>query len=383
MKRKKRNILKRNSGFIVGCVLVAGASFATSDTLMERGVSFLTPSTETSQTDTVETIASETSINKVYETDPFTVTASGNIIKGAETEAEKQTDENGNLAAETSGTDEYGNTVSSGSGDSTSGDDTGSSGSSTSGYSTGSAGGSSSTDDAGNSSVSNSAGSSESGSGSNVENGSGDTSGYNGNEQPITIYDTGNGSYYYTDTWTSGSSSGSSGSASGSNSGSSSSVSGSSSGSSSSAPGNSSSSGSASGSSSSSSSASGSSSSSGSTSGSSSSSSSLSSGSTSQGNSYTEPSDVILPGISTHYIDESELYNYSAAQIRLIRNEIFALHGRMFNSQDLMDYFSQKSWYVPRYTPEEFDAHMFEYLNDYEAANLKVILNYEEALAGN
>ena len=30
-----------------------------------------------------------------------------------------------------------------------------------------------------------------------------------------------------------------------------------------------------------------------------------------------------------------------------------------------------------------FDAHMFDYLNDYEAANLKVILNYEAALAGN
>ena len=95
------------------------------------------------------------------------------------------------------------------------------------------------------------------------------------------------------------------------------------------------------------------------------------------------PDDVIIPGISSRYIDESELYNYDAGQLRLIRNEIFALHGRIFKSQDLADYFSQKSWYVPKYDPDEFDAHMFDYLNDYEAANLKVILNYEAALAGN
>ena len=95
------------------------------------------------------------------------------------------------------------------------------------------------------------------------------------------------------------------------------------------------------------------------------------------------PDDVIIPGISSRYIDESELYNYDAGQLRLIRNEIFALHGRIFKSQDLADYFSQKSWYVPKYDPDEFDAHMFDYLNDYEAANLKVILNYEAALTGN
>ena len=99
--------------------------------------------------------------------------------------------------------------------------------------------------------------------------------------------------------------------------------------------------------------------------------------------SATTPDDVILWGISSRYIDESELYNYSAGQLRLIRNEIFALHGRIFRSQDLRDYFSQKSWYVPTYDPDDFDANMFDYLNDCEAANLKVILNYEAALAGN
>lgn len=92
---------------------------------------------------------------------------------------------------------------------------------------------------------------------------------------------------------------------------------------------------------------------------------------------------MIVSGISSRYIDVSELYSYGAATLRLIRNEIFALHGRIFNSQDLMDYFSQKSWYVPTYSPEEFDANMFYYLNDYEEANLQLILDYEAWFAEN
>ncbi|MDO4323424.1 MAG: YARHG domain-containing protein [Lachnospiraceae bacterium] len=284
--KKKRNIIKRNSGFLVGCVLAAGASFVTADTLMERGVPLMTPSTEETETGTVETVAPESSEDRVYETDAFTVTASGNIIKGVETEPPKQTeksdtpetDENGNPVNETDQTDENG----------TPADNGGSS------YDGGSSDGSYSGD-------------------GYSSNDSGSYAGDTYYEQPIEIYDPGNGDYYYTD---------------GSDS-------------------------------------------------------SSASGSGSSNGSVSTPSDVILWGISERYIDESELYNYSADQLRLIRNEIFALHGRIFNSQDLRDYFSQKSWYVPMYAPEDFDANMFYYLNDYEEANLNVILNYEAALAGN
>ncbi|MCD8348540.1 MAG: YARHG domain-containing protein, partial [Lachnospiraceae bacterium] len=93
-------------------------------------------------------------------------------------------------------------------------------------------------------------------------------------------------------------------------------------------------------------------------------------------------SDTIISGISSRYISESELYGYSLSELRLIRNEIFALHGRMFQSEDLQEYFNQKSWYTALYTPEEFDANMFSYLNEYEKANLNVIIAYEESLGG-
>lgn len=44
-------------------------------------------------------------------------------------------------------------------------------------------------------------------------------------------------------------------------------------------------------------------------------------------------------------LSKSRLKNKSKSQLRLIRNEIFASHGRPFRSQDLHDYFTAKCWY--------------------------------------
>ena len=329
---KRKNMLKRNSGFIIGCVVAAGVSFFAADVVMSDQVTLKLPSEEAAtENDSERQLAPEMTEKHTYETDPFTVTADGTVVKGVETESPKQseketeqlqtdadgnvitqqTDENG--SAITPQTDENGNVISSTDTGSGQEDADGNAGSMDDG-----SGGSDENDS------SNSNGGDTSWDNGSYENGSGNGSSSGG--QAIEITDPGNGSYSYND------GSGNSGSSgSGSNSG---------------------------------------------------------NGSQSGGNgngqgSATTPDDVILWGISSRYIDESELYNYSAGQLRLIRNEIFALHGRIFRSQDLRDYFSQKSWYVPTYDPDDFDANMFDYLNDYEAANLKVILNYEAALAGN
>ncbi len=323
--KKKTNIIKRNSGFLIGCVLAAGASFLAGDLVMSENITLFTqPETETEKEKKAE-LRPETEADKTYETDPFTVTASGNIIKGVETEQPKkeetedipQTDENGNPIESDEGQDSQDGAVSDGSSSSDgSGDSSGS------------------WDDGSTGSSSDGTGSSSGDSGSSGSWDGGSTGGSWGGDQSIIIEDPGNGDYTYGDG--SGSSGGSANSGGSGNTGSS---------------GDSGSSG--------------------------------GSGSSGDSGSATTPSDVIIQGISSRYIDESELYNYSAGQLRLIRNEIFALHGRIFKSQDLADYFSQKSWYVPTYAPEDFDANMFYYLNDYEEANLQVILDYEAALAAN
>ena len=328
---KRKNMLKRNSGFIIGCVVAAGVSFFAADVVMSDQVTLKLPSEDAAtENDSERQLAPEMTEKHTYETDPFTVTADGTVVKGVETESPKQseketeqlqtdadgnvitpqTDENG--SAITPQTDENGNVISS--------TDAGS-GQEDTDWDTGSMDNSSGENDS-----SNSNGGDTSWDDGSYENGAGNGSSSGG--QAIEITDPGNGSYSYN---------GGSG-----NSGSGNSGSGSNSGNSSQSGGN----------------------------------------GNGQGSAAT-PDDVILWGISSRYIDESELYNYSAGQLRLIRNEIFALHGRIFRSQDLRDYFSQKSWYVPTYDPDNFDANMFDYLNDYEAANLKVILNYEAALAGN
>lgn len=329
---KRKNMLKRNSGFIIGCVVAAGVSFFAADVVMSDQVTLKLPLEEAAtENDSERQLAPEMTEKHTYETDPFTVTADGTVVKGVETESPKQseketeqlqtdadgnvitpqTDENG--SAITPQTDENGNVISStdtGSGQEDTDWDTGSMDNSSGG--------------SGENDSSNSNGGDTSWDDGSYENGAGNGSSSGG--QAIEITDPGNGSYSYNG---GSGNSGSGNSGSGSNSGNSS-----------------------------------------------------QSGGNGQGSAAT-PDDVILWGISSRYIDESELYNYSAGQLRLIRNEIFALHGRIFRSQDLRDYFSQKSWYVPTYDPDNFDANMFDYLNDYEAANLKVILNYEAALAGN
>ncbi len=44
----------------------------------------------------------------------------------------------------------------------------------------------------------------------------------------------------------------------------------------------------------------------------------------------------------------SDLSGYSKAELRILRNAIYARHGYIFKSADLRNYFSQYSWYVPR-----------------------------------
>ena len=265
--KKKRNLIRKNSGFLVGCVIAAGASVFAADVVMTDVLPDFFQQESPAETEgiTEAVLEAETESERTYETNAFTITASGSVINGVETEAQTETEADQESAD--------GQTESSGDGSSSDG--------------------SGSWD-----------GSSSSGSGS--WDGS---SGSGGSGQNIEIYDPGNGDYTYTDDGSSGG------------------------------------------------------------------------GSSSGDSSAYTPDDVIIQGISSRYISESELYNYNLGQLRLIRNEIFALNGRIFRSQDLADYFSQKSWYVPTYDPDDFDANMYYYLNDFEEANLQVILNYEAALA--
>ncbi len=89
--------------------------------------------------------------------------------------------------------------------------------------------------------------------------------------------------------------------------------------------------------------------------------------------------EYIFPDSNTRYLTRAEVEALDSQQLRLARNEIFARLGRTFTDPDLQAYFNSKSWYVGRYTPEEFDAMGDSVLNQYEIANSQLIIDVEAA----
>lgn len=100
---------------------------------------------------------------------------------------------------------------------------------------------------------------------------------------------------------------------------------------------------------------------------------------------YTETVDFteyILPDCASRLYTEEELSALSEEDLRLARNEIYARHGRKFQTEDLNAYFSGKTWYVPLYSAEEMNQMGDSYLNAYETANRDRILQVESARKG-
>lgn len=65
--------------------------------------------------------------------------------------------------------------------------------------------------------------------------------------------------------------------------------------------------------------------------------------------------------------------------LKITRNEIFARHGRMFNDQELQDYFRRQQWYVPQIAANDFDVSC---LNEVEKYNVDLISVYEQQVGG-
>lgn len=82
----------------------------------------------------------------------------------------------------------------------------------------------------------------------------------------------------------------------------------------------------------------------------------------------------ILPEISSRYLSEKDLDGLNKKTLRLARNEVFARHGRLFQTEDLNEYFSKQSWYHGYLAEDEFDDSV---LNTYEKYNLDLIKSIE------
>jgi len=76
--------------------------------------------------------------------------------------------------------------------------------------------------------------------------------------------------------------------------------------------------------------------------------------------------------LSYREITGQELQSLNSAQLRILRNSIYARHGKIFSDESLRSYFGQYSWYNP--TRSEIPQ---SELNEYEKKNIELIERYE------
>ncbi|MCM1280183.1 MAG: YARHG domain-containing protein [Robinsoniella sp.] len=87
------------------------------------------------------------------------------------------------------------------------------------------------------------------------------------------------------------------------------------------------------------------------------------------------PDEFILPLSSTVLAKDEDLFNYSDNELTIARNEIYARHGRQFDSAYLQSYFETCSWYEGTIPAKEFDESV---LSQIEKDNLQMIKKAEE-----
>lgn len=75
--------------------------------------------------------------------------------------------------------------------------------------------------------------------------------------------------------------------------------------------------------------------------------------------------------LSSSYVNHSDIAHKSGSELRIMRNYIYARHGYKFKSADLRKFFSQYSWYQPRYSD------VSSQLSAIEEANVYFIKSYE------
>jgi len=87
--------------------------------------------------------------------------------------------------------------------------------------------------------------------------------------------------------------------------------------------------------------------------------------------------EFVFPNSSHSQLQAPDLWNLSASQLRIAKNEIYARHGRQFADEELQRYFNQCSWYKGMIAPEDFKENV---LNETEQFNIRLIQEQQQKL---
>ena len=87
----------------------------------------------------------------------------------------------------------------------------------------------------------------------------------------------------------------------------------------------------------------------------------------------------LLPGSDQEYVTPEDLADMDQERLQLARNEIYARHGRRFQTAEIQEYFDSMPWYEGRIEPEDFQEEM---LTPLEQINVSYLKSWEEELDG-
>lgn len=89
--------------------------------------------------------------------------------------------------------------------------------------------------------------------------------------------------------------------------------------------------------------------------------------------------DYILPDSATRRLTQADVADLTWEQCCLARNEIFARHGRLFQTPQIAAYFEAQSWYHGTIPGASFSN---DVLSQIERDNIDFLVSYENATWG-
>lgn len=85
-----------------------------------------------------------------------------------------------------------------------------------------------------------------------------------------------------------------------------------------------------------------------------------------------EPPKGKYPETSLRLLQSADLDNKSLYELKIMRNEIYARHGYIFNTDEMKKYFLSQPWYSPKHSD------VSNSLSNIERDNINMIINYEK-----
>lgn len=91
-------------------------------------------------------------------------------------------------------------------------------------------------------------------------------------------------------------------------------------------------------------------------------------------------SQYILEKSNREILTQTDISGLSLREVNYAKNEIYARHGRLFNSRELQNYFNSKSWYYGTISPDAFNESVF---SEVEKKNIEILKEREFSMSSN